>query len=173
MRSDLPITGRQSNDPHLFGVRLDPRVAMTIAGVARDGTALGMTPERFAAPTESWQTTDATPPGVADLLELSRRLYSHGCFVYDFVTVAAHYSLIALEAALSLRLNRSDSFAKLIKRAHAEGVIGYDETERLDKAARHLRNDFSHAKQQAIWTPAMASGVIASVHSSIANLFPD
>lgn len=146
---------------------------MSIGGITPDGTVLAMTPDRFAVPTATWQTTSATPPGVAELLLLSRRLYSHGCFVYDFVTVAAHYALIALEAALSERLNRTDSFAKLIERAQRDAVIDAEEAEMLDKAARHLRNDFAHAKRQAVWTPAMASSVIGSIHVSVAQLFPD
>lgn len=173
LRSDALRASDRTNDPLTFPVPLDPRVATTIGAITADGTVLAMTPERFTTPTETWQITTTTPTGVAELLLLSRRLCSHGCFVYDFVTVAAHYALIALEAALSERLNRSDSFARLIERAQRDAVIDAQEADMLDKAARHLRNDFSHAKRQVVWTPAMSASVIASIHLSVARLFPD
>lgn len=161
--------------PQLFSLPADSRVAQSIASFADDGQRVPMTPEAFAMPVQGLPTTRATPEGVADLLRLSRRLYVHGFFVYDFVTVGVHYSLMALEAALShrVRARPKETFQQLIDKALLEHVLDAPDHELVQAAARRLRNSLSHPTMQNIWSPAMAAPAIAQAHRIVAIVFPD
>lgn len=146
---------------------------MMIAGFDRAGGPIPMTPERFASVTDTWVVSTQMPSGVADLLNVTRSLYCHGFFVYEFLTVAVHHSFIALEAALAHRLNRpKDSLADLIRRANRDGLVDEAAFEALDQGARRLRNGFSHARQQEVWTPGMVVPVIGNVFATVAMLWP-
>lgn len=145
---------------------------MMSAGLDSTGQPVPMTPERFATATETWEVTEQTPPEVAGMLNVVRSLYCHGFFVYEFVTVAVQQAFTALEAALAHRLGRTDdSHGDLIKRARREGLIDDVAFEALDQGARRLRNGFSHARLQEVWTPGMAVPVIGSVFATIAALW--
>lgn len=52
----------------------------------------------------SWPTTSATP---TELLNTSRDLYVLGYYAYSLFAVAGTWSILAIEAALKLRLNGS------------------------------------------------------------------
>jgi hypothetical protein len=146
---------------------------MMIAGFDRAGGPIPMTPERFASVTDTWVVSTQTPFGVADLLNVTKSLYCHGFFVYEFVTVAVQHSFIALEASLAHRLDRpKDSMGDLINRASREGLVDEAAFEALNQGARRLRNGFGHARQQQVWTPGMAVPVIGSVFATVATLWP-
>lgn len=131
-----------------------------------------MTPERFAAPADRWVVTAQTPKDVAELLDVSRSLYCHGVFVYEFVTVAVQHALIALEAALAHRLDRpDDTLGALIKRAHEQGLLTDADFEALHTAARPLRNGFGHARHQQVWTVGMAAPVIDRIFATVSALW--
>lgn len=124
----------------------------------------------------SWPTTTATPSGPAELLSTSRDLYVLGYYAYSLFAVAGTWSILAVEAALKLKLNagRSSNFRKLVERAEADGLVppqGWNNG-RLD-AGRQLRNRTVHGESQQLWTPAMAESVIAASHEAIATLYPD
>lgn len=156
-----------------FPLPADPRAAVMIAGFDSVGHPIPMTPARFTSAADRWIVTTQTPMEVADLLSVTRSLYGHGFFVYEFVTVAVQHAFIALEAALAHRLDRpKDTLSDLIRRAHRQGLVGEAEFEALDLGARRLRNGFSHARQQQIWTPGMAVPVIGNVFATIATLWP-
>lgn len=144
-----------------------------IAGFDASDGPMPMTPELFASVVDTWVVSTRTPSEISDLLNVTRNLYCHGFFVYEFVTVAAQHSFIALEAALAHRLDRpQDSLADLIKRAKRHRLGDEATFEALDEGARRLRNGFSHARQQEVWTPGMAAPVIESVFTFVAAMWP-
>ena len=144
-----------------------------IGGFSLSGEPQPMTPDRFAAVTEQWVVTAGTPSEVANILNVARSLYCHGFFVYEFVTVAVQHSFVALEAALAHRLGRpDDDLGVLIKRAHRERLLRDDDFALLYEAARPLRNGFSHARDQEVWTPGMAAPVISRIFATITSLWP-
>ena len=124
----------------------------------------------------SWPTTSAIPSGPAELLSTSRDLYTFGYYAYSLFAVAGTWSILAVEAALKLRLDagRSATFKGLVERAEAAGLVppqGWADG-RLD-AGRQLRNRTVHGESQQLWTPAMAESVIAASHEAVATLYPD
>lgn len=129
-----------------------------------------MTPTSLEELAASWPTSGGTPKEIAELLRISRRLFGHSFFVYEFLAVAALWSFLALEAALSTCLQEHASFAKLIDRACKQGQIGPDVRERLH-AARELRNGFAHPSTQVVWTLGMTAPTIEASHRVIADLF--
>ena len=73
----------------------------------------------------SWPTTSATPSGPAELLKTSRDSYALGYYAYSLFAVAGTWSILAVEAALKLKLNtaRNSNFKNLVKRAEAAGLL--------------------------------------------------
>lgn len=122
--------------------------------------------------TEKWPTTTATPPGFADLLSTARALVTLAWFHYESLVVAGMWSLLAVEAALRVRLGSEQRLVKLIDRAQREGLITDQWATRLH-AARQVRNDLAHARQQDAWTIGMAAPILAAAHELIAVLYPD
>jgi hypothetical protein len=124
----------------------------------------------------SWPTTSVTPSGPAELLSTSRDLFALGYYAYSLFAVAGTWSILAVEAALKLRLNakRNSSFKGLVVWAEAAGLLppqGWDNG-RL-AAGRQLRNRTVHGESQQLWTPAMAESVVAASHQAVAALYPD
>jgi hypothetical protein len=124
----------------------------------------------------TWPTTAATPPGPAELLSTSRDLFALGYYAYSLFAVAGTWSILAIEAALKLRLDvpRMSSFRSLVRKAELAGLLpphGWDH-ERLD-AGRQLRNRTVHGESQQLWTPAMAESVVGASHEVVATLYPD
>ena len=123
-----------------------------------------------------WPKTTVTPDAPAELLSTSRDCYVQGYYAYALFAVGGTWSIMAVEAALRLRLgaDRKVQFSSLVKAAEREGYLperGWDDG-RLD-AGRQLRNAVVHGGQQQLWTPAMAREIIAASHEAIAALFPD
>ena len=121
---------------------------------------------------EKWTTTSSTPPGVANLLNTARALFGLAWFHYESMVVAGMWSLLAVEASLRVRLESEQSLVKLIGRAQRDGLITEQWAARLH-AARQMRNDLAHARQQDAWTPGMASPLLATAHEVVAVLYPD
>jgi hypothetical protein len=88
------------------------------------------------------------------------------------MVVAGMWSLLAVEAALRVRLDSEQQLVKLIGRAQLEGLITDKSATQL-QAARHFRNDLAHARQQDVWTVGMAAPVLATAHEVVAVLYPD
>lgn len=122
--------------------------------------------------TEKWPTTAATPPGVADLLTTARALVPLAWFHYESLVVAGMWSLLAVEAALHVRLDSGQEFFKLINRAQREGMITEQWATRLH-AARKIRNDLAHARQRDAWSIGMTTPLLATAHEVVAVLYPD
>ena len=131
--------------------------------------------------TEKWPTTAATPPGVADLLRTARALFALAWFHYESFVVAGMWSLLAVEAALRIRLageeaeppkGREPPLVQLVHRAQREGLITDEWADRLD-AARRMRNGLAHAQEQEAWTIGMAAPILAAAHEVIAVLYLD
>lgn len=119
-----------------------------------------------------WPTTPTTPPGIAEILQTSRRLFVQGYYVYEFVTVAVAWSLLAVETALRARLQASESvtFNAMLKRAESQKILTPEMADRLD-AGRQIRNSFSHPTGQIVWTLGMATGALKTSHEAVAGLF--
>ncbi|TFV57419.1 hypothetical protein E4P41_14395 [Geodermatophilus sp. DF01-2] len=150
----------------------DRRWALFIGGLDAGGRPRPMAHADLVRLTEKWPTTAATPPGVADLLSTARALITLAWFHYESMVVAGMWSLLAVEAALRVRLDSEQQLVKLIGRAQQEGLITDKWATQL-QAARHLRNDLAHARQQDAWTLGMAAPVLATAHEVIAVLYPD
>ena len=103
-------------------------------------------------------------------------MYALGYYAYLLFAVAGTWSILAVEAALKLRLNaaRKSNFKSLVGKAEAAGLVPPEgwENGRLD-AGRQLRNRTVHGESQQIWTPAMAESVIAASHEAVVALYPD
>lgn len=150
----------------------DPRWALFIGGLDAAGRPRPMAHADLVRLTDKWPTTAATPPGVADLLSTARALIPLAWFHYESMVVAGMWSLLAVEAALRVRLDSEQQLVKLIGRAQRDGLITDQWATRLH-AARHVRNDLAHARQQDAWTVGMAAPVLATAHEVIAVLYPD
>lgn len=145
---------------------------MMLGGIDEKRRPILLTPEHLKDQASSWPTSASTPGGVADLLRISRKMFVHGFFVYELITVSAMWSFLAVEAALKLRLDSRATFAPLIKRGRELGHISEKTADRVD-AGRELRNELSHPTEQIVWTLGMAAPVIAASHQLVADLFPD
>ncbi len=147
-------------------------MAQMIAGFDAGGHPVPMTPTCLEQLAASWPTSSGTPTEIAELLRISRRLFAHSFFVYEFMAVAALWSFLALEAALRACLQSHAPFAKLIDQACEQGRVGPGVGELLH-AARELRNGFAHPSTQAAWTVGMAAPTVEASHRVIADLFPE
>jgi len=151
----------------------DPRMGLTLGGFdEHTGQPLPMNPGALRRSADQWPTTTATPDDVAGLLKTSRDLYVASSYAYEFLTVAVLWSLLAVEAALRLRLDGSekDTFKTLITAAHERGLLDDEAAEVLD-AGRRLRNGFSHPERQDAWSYGMAGPSIRTSHEVVALLF--
>lgn len=77
-----------------------------------------------------------------------------------------------MEAALRVRFDAGSkvSFAKLIDRAKAEGLVD-DYAHDILHTGRELRNRQIHATTLAVFNPAIAASVIAASHKLVVELF--
>ena len=148
-------------------------MATFIGGFDEAGHPVPVSAALLNSVASTWPPTQATPPGVEEILQTSRQLFVHGFFVYEFVTVAVAWSLLAVEAALRAKLpSRNSRFKSMLKRAESEALLTPEMASRLD-AGRHIRNDFSHPTGQIVWTLVMATGALKTSHEAVACLFPE
>jgi hypothetical protein len=147
--------------------------SLNFAGdVDEQGRPLPMTMEVLQARAEKWPISPQTPESVAAQLARSRQLFIDGYYTYENFFDAATRSLQAVEAALRVRLDAGSrvSFAKLIDRAKAEGLVD-DYTHEILHTGRELRNRQIHATTLAVFNPAVAARVIATSHKLVVELF--
>jgi len=102
-----------------------------------------------------WPVSPNTPENVATQLARSRQLFVDGYYTYENFYHAATHSLQAVEAALRVRFDAGSkvSFAKLIDRAKAEGLVN-DYTHDILHTGRELRNRQIHATTLPVFNPA-------------------
>ncbi len=151
----------------------DPRMGLTLGGFdEHTGKPFAMNPGALRRNADEWPTTTATPDGVAGLLRTSRDLYVASFYACEFLTVSVLWSLLAVEAALRLRLNgkERDTFKTLVDRAHERGLLD-DSAAEVIGAGRELRNGFSHPERQEAWSYGMAGPTIRTSHVVVAQLF--
>lgn len=150
----------------------DSRTLNFAGDVDEQGRPLPMTVEVLRARAEKWPVSPHSPENVAVQLERSRQLFVDGYFTYENFFDAATRSLQAVEAALRVRFDAGSkvSFAKLIDRAKAEGLVD-DYTHDILHTGRELRNRQVHAITLAVFNPAIAASVIATSHKLVAELF--
>src|SRR6185437_13862493 len=103
----------------------DSRTLNFAGDVGDDGRPLPMTVDVLRARTDKWPVSPNTPRGVAVLLARSRQMFVDGYYTFENFMDAATRSLQAVEAALRVRFDAGprDSFARLIDRAKAEGLV--------------------------------------------------
>lgn len=149
------------------------RRSLNFAGdVDEHGRPLPMTVEVLRARTEKWPQSPATPDGVAALLARSRQMFVDGYYTYENFLDAVTRSLQAVEAALRVRLAAGDrvSFAQLIDRAKAEGIVG-DYAQEILHLGRTFRNQQIHATALPVVNPAIAARMIGASHKLVAEIF--
>lgn len=121
-----------------------------------------------------WRRADSVPEAVAAMLRVTRELFVHSYFVYEFGVVAVTWSLLALEAALrdclSTAADDRDGLTKLIGKAEGRGWLTADEAERLHAGAQ-LRNRLAHARGQLNFTVGMTAPMLEAAHDAIADLY--
>jgi hypothetical protein len=125
---------------------------------------------------DSWPTTTATPDGPGGMLSTSRDLYAHGYYAYALPAVGCTWSVLAVEAALRIKLGaeRKTQFSALVRQAERQGLLpapGWDNG-RLD-AGREFHNRVVHGNHHGVLPPAMARNIIAAAHEAVAALFAD
>jgi hypothetical protein len=156
-------------------------MAMLFGGFDDAGQPRSLAYADLIRKSEEWPTTVATPPGVAELLTTARAVFALAWFHYELLVVACMWSLLAVEAALRVRLTadpgharrkHEPSFSQLVRRARQEGLLTPGWAERLD-AAREMRNRLAHAQEQQTWSVGIAAPIVAAAHELIAVLYPD
>ena len=152
----------------------DPRSLNFAGDVDEHGRPLPMAVEVLRGRTEKWPRSSDTPDGVAALLARSRQLYVDGYFTFENFMDATTRSLQAVEAALRVRLDAGSeaSFAVLIDRARADGLVN-DDVQEILHLGRRFRNDQVHATTMTAITPATAAGMIGASHKLVAELFAE
>lgn len=153
----------------------DIRMNGTLGGFnPQTGQPFLMNPGALRRHADLWPRATATPDDVAGLLRTSRDLYVASFYAYEFLTVGVLWSLLAVEAALRLRLdgNERDTLKALIGRAQKKKLLDDAAAEVLE-AGRELRNGFSHPVRQEAWSFGMAGGTIRTSHAVVAHLFAD
>lgn len=106
------------------------------------------------------------------LLRMSRSLFIHSWFDYDFMVIACLVSLQALEAGFRERYDKIPKKKPLeyfIKHAAKMGDLDLQDVETLD-AGREIRNGLAHPKMQSSITLGMATPVIAISHRLVVRL---
>lgn len=122
-----------------------------------------------------WPVHASTPKAIADMLRVSRELFVHGYFVYDFLMVAAVQSLFAVEAALRDVLEepprrRGPTFHPLVERAAALGYLTTEAAE-VAKAGAELRNRWVHVEGLNVISPGMAAEILGTSHQLVAEMY--
>lgn len=156
----------------MSGREADPRSLIFAGDIDESGQPLPMTPAVLHGRTQKWPLSDNTPEGVAAILARSRQMFVDGYYTYENFMDAVTRSIQAVEAELRLRFdaNESVSFARLIRRAKAEGLMDEETCEILD-AGRELRNRFIHATGAPVLNPAIAARMIGSSHKLVAEIY--
>lgn len=118
-----------------------------------------------------WRVGARVPPGVADVLRVSRELYLRSCEVYEFALVSLTWALLALEASLRTIVPASDkaSLQHLIERATAAGLLDPEESVSLH-GARELRNTIVHGSLLPSFRPQAAEVALSAIHEAISDL---
>jgi hypothetical protein len=129
----------------------------------------------LVAASGDWPVAHGAPPEVARMLAVSRHLFCHAWFIYDFLMVAAVQSLIAIEAALRHLLEeeprrRGPRMRNLVERAVSQGFIPQEQADNV-LAAVDLRNSWLHVGGQMVISPGMAQQVVAASHAVVADLY--
>ncbi len=123
---------------------------------------------------DSWPTSERTPHPVAEMLRVSRELFVHSYFVYEFGAVAVVWSVLALEGALRDRLGEAagkwDGLSTLIDRTREYGWISDEEQESL-KAGALFRNRLVHAGEQTYLPPGTTEPMLHASHAAISAVY--
>lgn len=108
------------------------------------------------------------------MLAVSRELFHHAWFVYDFLFIGAVQSLIAVEAALRHALGERArrggyTMRNLVEQAASRDLVAPESADVL-VAAVELRNSWLHVDGAKVITPGMAEQVIGTSHAVTAAI---
>lgn len=139
-----------------------------LGGVGANGEPLPITRERMVEAETAWPVSVHTPESISDQLRVSRELFVHALLVYEFATVGAAWSLLAVESSLrwALGAGQSATFQQLVKRGNERGLLSKDLVEALN-AGRQLRNIFGHPTNQPVWTFGIAAAALRTSHVAV------
>lgn len=140
---------------------------------ARSAALATARPEILREVSEGWLPSTRLPDHIRELLGVARELFVHAAFVYDMFTVAAAWSLFALEAALRDRLQVTADrvqLGQLIREAEDRQLVTAEDAERLHHAAK-FRNMLAHPKGAMLMSPGLAQGTLEAVHFDIEQLY--
>jgi hypothetical protein len=96
---------------------------------------------------------------------MSRSLFAHSWFDYEFMVVACLLGFQAMEAAFRVLYPDAPRvpFRALIERAAREGILPSNIAD-LANTGAELRNLFSHPATQTALTVGMAASMLANTH---------
>jgi hypothetical protein len=107
--------------------------------------------------------------GPGHLLRMARSQFAHSWFDYEFMVTACLTGFQALEAAFRVLYPEAEKmpFRRLIRRAHAEGILPGNIADLADAGAE-LRNSFSHPLTQFALTLGAAAPMLENTHRLVA-----
>ncbi len=131
---------------------------------------VSLTRDNLAQLAADWPVSADVPPGVAELLAESRRLFVGAAVSYDNLVASALKALQAADLALKLRLG-FDSAAKrtmgwLISHEKDNPVLDPEVREWYSQFALHFRNQFSHPNRSVARGQMVTFGRLADSSNS-------
>jgi hypothetical protein len=150
----------------------DPRWANIVGGVTDDGP-FPMSFEILGELADEW--ADIVPPmfgpdhGPIALLRMSRSLFVHSWFDYEFMAVACLVAFQAMEAAFRVLYPDAEKvpFRKLVARARDAKILPANIAD-IAITGVELRNLFSHPLTQTALTVGMADSMLENTHRLVA-----
>jgi hypothetical protein len=137
--------------------------ATGVSGVPEGRAAL-------AAEADGWRVGLAVPEDLAEVLRVSRELFVHSYFVYEFSLVAIIWALFALEAGLRGCVSASGKLDALINLAKKRALISAEEAEALH-GAQQVRNKVIHGQLLPSFKPDSAAQMLQAIHEAISDLY--
>jgi hypothetical protein len=153
----------------------DSRWQIIVAGVTADGRPIPMSFEFLHSTADTWArlvpTVDEPFDGPLCLLRMSRSLFAHAWFDYEFMVVASTVAFQALEAALRLIYPGEEKVPAraLLKRLKLADSLPKNILALVDSGFE-LRNLLSHPATQSAFTLPMAISIIENSHRLVALL---
>lgn len=169
----------QAVSPTCHNVRVEPtpdrRWQIIAGGVAPDGAPVPMSFAilRGRADECAYMVPEVDHPhdGPLSLLRMSRSLFAHAWFDYEFMAVGCAVAFQGLEAALRLVYPGEDKVPAraLLRRIEKAGLLPQNIVD-VAEAGFQLRNQFSHPAQQSALSFPMATSMLENTHRLVALL---
>src|SRR6266478_214213 len=153
---------------------VDPRSANQASYLHPDGSLEPMSIKGLQKTVAEWDRSAVVPEEIERILDLSRRLFVVGYFVYENFTYAAYESVRAVIRAIrtlvpSINLEHEDDFRYIVDEAYEVKLIDKETKDTLMLAWRLVglrKDDPDHVVSAAI-----ARGFIARSHTIIGDIY--